>query len=72
MDTENLVLVVFGGLNQRAFDIFRAGIKICGILRFRGEGSAAQQRVDVGLELDFQVIFIDENFVNQQFQIISF
>ena len=34
-DTENLVLVIFGGLDQRVFDIFRAGIKICGVLRER-------------------------------------
>ena len=47
-------------------------LKIYGILRFRWEGPAAQQRVDVGLKPDFQVIFKDENLVNQQLQIISF
>ena len=33
IDTENLVLVVFIGLNQRFFDIFRAEIKIYGFLQ---------------------------------------
>ena len=59
-------------MNQRVFDIFRAFTKICGVLRFRGEGSAAQQRVDVGFELNFQVILKDEDFVDQQLQIIPF
>ena len=52
------------------FDIFRAFTKICGVLRFRGERSAAQQRVDVGFELNFKMIFIDENLVNQQLQVV--
>ena len=58
--------MIFRGLDQRVFDIFRALLKIYGILRFRRKGPAAQQRVDVGLKPDFQVIFKDENLVDQQ------
>ena len=66
MDTENLVLVVFGGLNQSAFDIFRAGIKIYGCL----QGLTANETVNVGAEPDFQVILVDSDFFNHQLQIV--
>ena len=52
-DTDNLVLVIFGGLDQRVFDIFRAGIKICGVLR---ERAGFEQAVNVRLELHLNVI----------------
>ena len=66
MDTENLVLTVLGGLDQRRFDIFRAGIKIYGRL----QGFTANEAVNVGAESDFQVILIDSDFFNHQLQIV--
>lgn len=60
-DTENLVLVIFGGLDQRVFDIFRAGIKICGVLR---ERAGFEQAVNVRLELHLNVILVDLDLFN--------
>ena len=67
-DTENLVLVVFGGLDQRVFDIFRAKLKICGVLR---ERASLEQAVDVRLELHLDVILIDPDFFDHQIQVVA-
>jgi len=52
MDTENLVLVVFGGLDQCIFAIFRAGIKIYGNVPLID----MEQGVHIAVEPDFQPI----------------
>ena len=58
--------MVFVGLNQRFFDIFRAEIKIYGFL----QTAAAQNRINVRLQLDFQMILKDQDPVDEQLQIV--
>ena len=69
MDIENLVLLMGGRLDNTArYDIFDAGLKIYGFLL----GGGLQNGIHVGLELDFQMVFIDLDVVDDQFQIITF
>lgn len=49
------------------FDILHAVVKIYGVLRKR---PAAQQRVDVGLELDVHMILEDADFADEKVQIV--
>ena len=66
IDTENLVLMFFVGLNQRFFDIFRAEIKIYGFL----QTGVAQNRINVRLQPDFQMILKDRDPVDEQLQVV--
>ena len=63
IDTENLVLVVFGGLNQCIFAIFRAGIKIYGDVPLVD----VEQGVHIAVEPDFQPILEYVDALYQQF-----
>ena len=60
--------MIFGGLNQCIFAIFRAGIKICSVLR---EHASLEQAVDVRLELHLDVILVDLDFFDHQIQVIA-
>ena len=50
------------------FDIFRAGLKICGVLR---ERASLEQVVNVRLELYLDVILVDPDFFDHQIQVIA-
>lgn len=63
MDTENLVLVVFGGLDQCIFAIFRAGIKIYGNVSLVD----VEQGVHIAVEPDLQPILEYVDALYQQF-----
>ena len=49
------------------FDIFRAGIKIYGVLPF----VCVEQCVNVGAEVDFQTVFKNVDTLNHQLQITA-
>ena len=63
IDTENLVLVVFGGLDQCIFAIFRAGIKIYGDVSLVD----VEQGVHIAVEPDLQPILEYVDALYQQF-----
>lgn len=64
MGIENLVLLMSSALDDTAWcDCFDALIKIYSVLPF----SRPEQRVNIRLELNFQVILVDFDFINYQF-----
>ena len=45
-----------------------ARLKICGVLL--RQGAAAEQAVDVGLQLDLQVVLVDTYLLNDKLQVL--
>ena len=54
--------------NAARYDIFDAGLKIYGFLL----GGRLQDGVYVGLQLNFQMVLIDLDVVDDQFQVVAF
>ena len=68
MDIENLVPLVSGGLDKLATpDVFDARLKIYGILQLAGP----KQLVDICLKLDFEVVLIDLDAVDDEPQVVA-
>ena len=68
MDIENLVPLVFGRLDKLATQgVFDARLKIYGILQLTG----AQKLVDIRLKLDFEVILVDLDAVDDEPEVVS-
>ena len=68
MDIENLVPLVSGRLDKPATQgVFDARLKIYGILQLAGP----KQLVDIRLKLDFEVILVDPDVVDDEPQVVS-